>query len=283
MAIITFTSDGKRETGQTLSCVAFATQMAIEHNYRILLVSTAFQENILEACYWDLNRTETTAKKIVTDSAQQQAGIESGIEGLLKIIASNRTSTDIVRNYTKVVFKERLDVLFAPKTDNFNDYLQMTTQYVDVLQTANRCYDMVIVDLNKQVEPNAKRAILDNSDVVIYNLIQNLGVINHFKDMREADEFYRKRNIMVALGKYDRFSKYNIKNVSKYLRERKEVNVIPYCTLFFESAKEGTVVDYFLSIRKLSDEEDRNVVFVKDVEKMCNDVVYKLQELQMRM
>ena len=174
MAIITFTSDGKRETGQTLSCVAFATQMAIEHNYRILLVSTAFQENILEACYWDLNRTETTAKKIVTDSAQQQAGIESGIEGLLKIIASNRTSTDIVRNYTKVVFKERLDVLFAPKTDNFNDYLQMTTQYVDVLQTANRCYDMVIVDLNKQVEPNAKRAILDNSDVVIYNLIQNL-------------------------------------------------------------------------------------------------------------
>ena len=27
MAIITFTSDGKRETGQTLSCVAFATQM----------------------------------------------------------------------------------------------------------------------------------------------------------------------------------------------------------------------------------------------------------------
>ena len=69
----------------------------------------------------------------------------------------------------------------------------MTTQYVDVLQTANRCYDMVIVDLNKQSRTKCKRAILDNSDVVIYNLIQNLGVINHFKDMREADEFYRKR------------------------------------------------------------------------------------------
>lgn len=282
MAIITFTSDGKRETGQTLSCVAFATQMAIEHNYRILLVSTAFQENILESCFWDLNRTEATAKKIITEGTQQ-VGIESGIEGLLKIIASNRTSTDIVRNYTKVVFKERLDVLFAPKTNNFADYLQMTAQYADVLQTANRCYDLVIVDLNKQLEPNTKRAILDCSDVVVCNLIQNLGVINQFRDMREADEFYRKRNIMIALGKYDRFSKYNVKNVSKYLREKKEVNVIPYCTLFFESAEEGTVVDYFLSIRKLSDEEDRNVVFVKDVEKMCNDVIYKLQELQMRM
>lgn len=283
MAIITFTSEGKRETGQTLACVAMATQMAIEHNYRILLVSTAFNEKILESCFWDLSKTEATVQRISSEANQQQAGIESGIEGLLKIIASNRTSTDIVRNYTKVVFKERLDVLFSPKTTNITEYNQIASQYVDILQTANRCYDMVIVDLNKRMEPNTKRAILDVSDVVMVTLPQNLSSINQFVELREQDEFYRKKNIMITMGKYDRFSKYTSKNVSKYLRERKEVNTVPYCTLFFEACEEGNVVEYFLSIRKVSDTEDRNVLFVKDVEKMCNDVIYRIQELQMRM
>lgn len=283
MAIITFSSEGTRETGQTLSVAAFATQMAIEHNYRILLVSTAFQENTLESCYWDLNKMESTVKKIAANTNQQQAGIESGIEGLLKILVSNRTSTDIVRNYTKVVFKDRLDVLFSPKTTDWEEYSQITKQYADVLQTANRCYDMVIVDLNKRMQPNDRKTILDMSDVVVVNLTQNLSMINQFLELKENDEFYRKKNIMIAMGKYDRSSKYNVKNVTKYLKERKEISAIPYCTLFFESCEEGTIVDFFLSIRKLSDEEDRNVIFSKEVGKFCNAVIYRLQELQMRM
>lgn len=40
MAIITFWSKSKKETGQTMSAVAVATSMAIEHNYKILLIST---------------------------------------------------------------------------------------------------------------------------------------------------------------------------------------------------------------------------------------------------
>lgn len=40
MAIITFWSNTKKETGQSMSIAAVATSMAIEHNYKILLVST---------------------------------------------------------------------------------------------------------------------------------------------------------------------------------------------------------------------------------------------------
>lgn len=40
MAIITFWSNTKKETGQSMSIAAIATSMAIEHNYKILLVST---------------------------------------------------------------------------------------------------------------------------------------------------------------------------------------------------------------------------------------------------
>ena len=45
MAVVSFWNDfNEKETGQTLAYVAVATNMAIEHNYKILLISTGFGE-----------------------------------------------------------------------------------------------------------------------------------------------------------------------------------------------------------------------------------------------
>ena len=45
MSIITFWNDGKEQTGKTLSMAAIATYMAIEHNYKILVISTGHKED----------------------------------------------------------------------------------------------------------------------------------------------------------------------------------------------------------------------------------------------
>ena len=58
--------------------------------------------------------------------------------------------------------------------------------------------------------------------------------------------------------------------------------MIPYNTLFFESCNEGTVADYFLKFR-IVNATDRNAEFIRDVQKTTEKIVYKLQELQMRM
>ena len=47
MAIISFYSGDKKETGQTLSMAAVATHMSIEHNYRILMVDATFDDDTL--------------------------------------------------------------------------------------------------------------------------------------------------------------------------------------------------------------------------------------------
>ena len=39
MSIVTFWNNGNQETGKTLSIAAISTYMAIEHNYRILVIS----------------------------------------------------------------------------------------------------------------------------------------------------------------------------------------------------------------------------------------------------
>lgn len=53
MSVITFWSNGKEETAKTLSLAAIATYMAMEHNARVLVLSTNFKDTTLESCFWE--------------------------------------------------------------------------------------------------------------------------------------------------------------------------------------------------------------------------------------
>lgn len=132
MAIITFCSNEIKETGQTLSLAAIAAYMAIEHNYKILIVSTSFNELTLENCFWEYEKIRPTGliKK------DEKVGIESGIEGLVKALKSNRTSNEIIKNYSRIVLRDRLDVLISPATKSYQEYSEIAENYVDILQTA---------------------------------------------------------------------------------------------------------------------------------------------------
>ena len=59
MSIIAFWSRESNETGQTLSMVALSTYMSIEHNKRILDISTEFNNKTLENC-----QDKTTWQKV---------------------------------------------------------------------------------------------------------------------------------------------------------------------------------------------------------------------------
>lgn len=277
MAIITFKSNEPKETGQTLSLIAVATQMAIEHSYKILIVSTNFKDQTLENCYWELDRLN---KPVITDS-KANVGVDSGIEGLIKVLASNKTSNDIVRNYSKTVLRERLDVLLSPKTEDYEEYTQVCSEYPEILRIADRYYDLIFVDLSSRMHDKERDEIINISDVIMINLTQRLKTINDFIELRENDEFYRAKNIMLIMGRYDAHSKYNTKNVTRYMREKKQILAIPYNTLYFEACSEGKAIEFFLRLKNL-EEGDRNRIFVDEANRADDAIIYKLQELQMK-
>ena len=279
MAIIAFWSNEEKETAQTMSMVALSTYMGSNHNYKILNVSTNFKDETLENSYWDLTKMEQLVKTISKDS--NQVGLESGVEGLIKIINSNKTSNNIVSNYTKVVYKDTLDVLCAPKTTNYDEYRQIAELYPTILQVANRSYDFVFVDISKRMPKEQVKKILEIADVIIVNMTQRLKTIDEFIKLREENDFFKKNNILLNIGRYDKFSKYNIKNITRYMKEKKDVHAVLYNTLFFESCAEGTVAEFFLRLRSI-DEEDRNAIFVEEIKRLTKDLIYKLQELQIR-
>ena len=277
MAIITFKSNELKETGQTLSLIAVATQMAIEHSYKILIVSTNFKDQTLENCFWELDRLN---KPIVTDN-KANVGVDSGIEGLIKVLASNKTSNDIVRNYSKTVLRERMDVLLSPKTEDYEEYTQICREYPEILKIADRYYDLIFVDLSNRMSDKEKNDIINVSDIVVISLTQRLKTINDFIELRESDNFYKGKNIILIMGRYDAHSKYNIKNVTRYMKERKQLLAIPYNTLYFEACSEGKVIDFFLRFKNL-EEGDRNRLFVDEANRADEAIIYKLQELQMK-
>ena len=278
MAIITFKSNETKETAQTLSLVAVATQMAIERNYKILIVSTNFKDRTLEDCFW-INEGGVALN---SNLVKKDVGIDSGVEGLIRIMSSNKTNPEIIKNYTKIVLKDRLEILPSPKATEYRDYEAISSLYPEILQMADRYYDIVIVDLSKRISEEHAEKIIQISDVIMVNLTQRLKSIDDFIELREKEELYRRKHIMLLIGRYDVFSKYNIKNITRYLKEKKQVDAIPYNTLYFEACSEGKVIDFFLKLRNL-DQSDRNYLFLKQTSEIANNIIYKLQELQMKL
>ena len=178
MSIITFWSETREETAKTLSIVAAATHMAINHQFKILMLSTAFEDDTLENCFWDMKEGKKNKIKI-TDT--KKINIDSGLEGLHKLYMSNRLTPEQIPDYTKVVFaNNRLEVIPISKATTYETYEKTLKIYPDVIEAADKYYDFVFVDLNKGFRYPELTKVLEISDLVVVNLTQRIKIIDIF-------------------------------------------------------------------------------------------------------
>lgn len=276
MAIISFWSNGKGETAKTSSIAAIATFLAIHHNYRILILDTKYNSYSYQDCYWK----EDNIIKLINNS-NGRTNIASGISGLVKAILSNKTSPEIITNYTKIVFKDRLEVLTDTNIIK-EDYEINKSAFKDIVKIASKYYDLVFVDIDTELDGYTQNSLLESSDVIVASLSQKLRKINEFIKLKKENVILNEKTLIPLLGRYDKNSKYNIKNVSRYMKEKKQVCAIPYNTLFFEACNEGEVANYFIKFRRINP-KDKNALFINSVKDAAERIIYTLQELQMRM
>ena len=286
MSVITFVNNLEEETGKTMSLVAIATHMAINNNNRILIISTTNKEDKINSCYFE----EQEAKKMrlgILGNRTSAIDSESGIEGIAKIARSNKLTPELITNYTKVVFKDRLEIILGadkskrPLTEEEDK--EITEEYINLISVARMYYDKVFVDLDSNLSEEIRQRIVDSSDLVIVNTSQNFNSLRKLKEKKENSELLQSPKTLILVGRYDKFSKYNVKNISRYLEERNQVLTIPYNTLYFEAANEAGVPDLFLRFKKISDSDDRNALFALEVKRAAENIIYRLQELQTRM
>ena len=279
MAIISFWSEGKKETAQTLSMVAIATYMAIDHNARVLIVDATFDDDTINRCF---EKAKKDKQKITSQFATAKIDISSGAEGLVSAIASNKVTPEIVKNYTKIIYKNRLDVLFGLKTKIPEEHEKSLMLYKDLIATANKYYDFVFVDLNKGYRKETTKAILQNSTVVMYSMNQNLKTINNFIEKKAEIPLLSEPRVLPVLGSCNIYSNYNEKNTARHIGEKRGIAYVPYNSYFMECACEGNVADYFLKIKFSKTEMNKNDIFLKGIDDSCNKILNKVKELQLR-
>lgn len=271
MSVVTFWGSGKEQVGKTLSAVAVATNMAIEHNKKILVISASYNNDTLKNCYWSAEN----AKKVSMFRPQNGIMLDNGITGLAKIVQSNKVSPDLITNYTKIVFKDRLEILLGFDEKGLYNEQEVGRIYSEIIKIASRYYDMVIVDLDNEIDIVGTNEILKYSDLVIAMTSQKVASI---QTMQKKKAEIEGTNKILLIGKYDLKSKYTIKNLTRMTGTKEEILAIPYNTLYFEAAQEGNVPDLFLKLRRIEDKNDVNTFFINNVKKVSQEILKRIQE-----
>ena len=286
MSIITFWNDSREQTGQTMATVAVATRMAIERNIKILLISTSVNDSTMRKCFWTQDNKKTTGLFNVKTST---VAIENGIDGLFKLATSNKLTPSIITDYTRVVFKGRLEVITGYMTsankaqEEIEEFKKIENSYVELIKTANQYYDMVIVDLDKRLNPKIKEDIIKISNINVLVLSQKMESINKYIEAKNKNDEFSGYKCVPVIGKYIKEYKYNVKNIARLLPEKKELDIVPFNLLYMESAEEGKVTDLFLKLKTIKDSTDENYIFMQSTLELTNNILKKLQELKMRM
>ena len=273
MAIISFWNNGKEETGKSSAIAAISTYMGINHNYKVLIVNTRHNDYFYQDCYWRESKSEKRVKSSITSMGD-------GINGLSRAVLSNKITPEIITNYTKIVFNDnRLEILMDTDVQD-EEYKTYKKVFKDIIQMANKFYDLIFVDIDSNLDDATKESIMQASDLIVGCVAQRIRNINAYLKEIKQNKLLQEKPLLTCVGRYDSNSKYTGKVIAKYIKA-KQVAVIPYNTAFMEACNEGKVSDYFIKYRNVG-KKDKNAPFVVSVSETAQKIIYKLQELQMK-
>lgn len=271
MSIVTFYNSAREQTGQTMSAIAMATNMAIQHNVKILLISTSLNDDTIKNCFWHEKGNLLSG----IFGSNTNLVNQSGIEGLDRVVRSNKISPDIIKDYTKVVLKNRLEVLLGV-TGTEEQYSNISNQYLEIVMQASKYYDFVFVDLDRKLSGKVKKEILKCSDILVPIVSQNLSTLQNNIDFFQKVPEISMQKAIFTIGKYYDKTKYNAKNISRnILKSRDLINTIPYNILLFEAMQEGRMVDLLLDFARLKG-KDENTEFLSELTRLGTDIKNKL-------
>lgn len=281
MAIIGFWSGSKKETGQTVSICSIATYMAVEHNYKILLLDATFDDDSMERGFWKVEKNNK--KDFAKQLNKGKMDIASGAEGLVSAVASNKATPEVITNFTRVVFKNRLDVVCGLKTKVFADFRKSLMLYKDLIKAADKYYDLVFVDLPKTLDDEITKVLLETSNIIVYNFTKNLKQADEYLELMEKyPDILVREKIIPLLSNGDEETVYNVKNYTRYIGEKKEICTVPYNPSFVKNISEAGIAQFFITSRLAGKVNDKNGEFVKAVEGTSKRIVEKLKELKLK-
>lgn len=277
MAVIVFYTNSKDQAGNTTSAISLATYMGIVQNKRTLFISTSFNNNEIKTALWPNQSKKKSG--LFGPNTNTTSVNDNGIEGLDRIIRSNKISPDIITDYTRVALRGRLEILQGYNGSD-EQYKEIQKQYLQIMTFAKQVYENVIIDIDRELENKTKFEILNAADIVVAMTTQKLENINKLIKTMAEGVILKNANTLITLGKYDEHSKYNAKNISRNVLKTKEIiNTVPYNTVLFEDIQEGKLIDMFIKFLELKS-RDENTFFIDEIQRLKENIDKKATQIQ---
>ncbi len=262
MPIVSFWStEANGQSSATASAVAVSLMIPIKTKYKTIITQTHYNDMSLESSFFNSD------KKGRLDTS------DTGVDALDRLLRSNKLTPENIANYAVPVIKGRLELLYGTFKNDKDSYSRILETMPVIIDYANQFYDIVLVDLNKGYESAEVNEILKRSDLIVFTMNQSLSVLkNVFKNI-DTLKILQEKPIIPVIGRYDRFSVYNERNIARKFNYKKKIYTMPYNTQFFDSCNDGSAANFFIQNANANIGTDRNGFFISEISTLTDAII----------
>lgn len=264
MPKIVFWSPEAVQTGQTHAAIAISTLMAMEEDY----------SNILIPGQWHAKKIGTAFENyelLVSKGVFTNSGI--GLTALARLVSSNKITPEAIRNYSKPILKQRLDIIYGTNVSSREQFDLLISNFSSIVQKASEAYDIVWIDLPKTAEKDYIKETLKQADLVICTFNQEVALLNDYLRNIESNELLKGKKKIILMCDYEEKSKYNIPNVRREYGIKEPIFCIPHNFVYADACNDGNVVEGFFYKNIGADVNDYNGHFISETRKIVKKIL----------
>lgn len=269
MPIISFWgTEDSAQLATTATIAAVAAMLPTKYTYKTLLTQTHYSDMSLESAFFDMDKLGNKGRLDIADT---------GVDALDRLLRSNKLTPENISNYAKSIAKGRLELLYGSFKNDMDSYSRILETFPLIIDYASQFYDIVLVDLNKGYDSAEVNQILQKSDLIVLSMSQNREMLKRIFKSMDTLKILQEKTIIPVLGRYDRFSVYSTKNISRSFNYKKKIYTLPYNTQFFDACNEGKIMDFIVKNVNADIATDRNGYFLSEVSTLVDAIIESIK------
>lgn len=253
--------------GVTSATAALAAFIGLEYDVRTLVSQPQRTDGDMERFF----------NKTINQYNRQFFAIGGlGLDSLERVAKSSKLERNSVKNYTLMVERNRLDLLWG--SERLNRPQQGSIEAVNmVFRMAAEYYGISLLDARSGQDNEVSNSLISDADLVVICVNQNISVLEKYFDNQRNHwpEVLEEKPHLLLMTQYDPMSKYKIKNIANKYKLKAPILTIPYNTSFKDHLNDGDIKGFFARNRFVGSSHE-NHYFIQEVGRAAKTILHEI-------
>ncbi|CAM4509848.1 hypothetical protein MKY92_25020 [Paenibacillus sp. FSL R5-0623] len=253
--------------GVTSATAALAAFIGLEYDVRTLVSQPQRTDGDMERFF----------NKTINQYNRQFFAIGGlGLDSLERVAKSSKLERNSVKNYTLMVERNRLDLLWG--SERLNRPQQGSIEAVNmVFRMAAEYYGISLLDARSGQDNEVSNSLIRDADLVVICVNQNISVLEKYFDNQRKHwpEVLEEKPHLLLMTQYDPMSKYKIKNIANKYKLKAPILTIPYNTSFKDHLNDGDIKGFFARNRFVGSSHE-NHYFIQEVGRAAKTILHEI-------